>query len=80
MDERCRPLHRHHGPALGAKPDRGYPNMDLVSPELGFIDIARRLGVEGLRVATPGELRSALDRALGARWPFQLDVAIEGRP
>ena len=65
---------------FGAKPDRGYPNMDLVSPDLGFVDIARGLGVEGMRVATPGELRTALDRALGAGRPFLLDVAIEGRP
>ncbi|HTI54222.1 MAG TPA: thiamine pyrophosphate-binding protein [Verrucomicrobiae bacterium] len=65
---------------FGAKPDRGYPNMDLVSPDLGFVDIARGLGVEGVRVTTPGELRPALDRALGAGRPFLLDVAIEGRP
>ncbi len=65
---------------FGAKPDRGYPNMDLVSPDLGFVDIARGLGVEGVRVSTPGELRPALDRALDAKRPFLLDVAIEGRP
>jgi benzoylformate decarboxylase len=65
---------------FGAKPDRGYPNMDLVAPDLGFVDLARGMGVEALRVATPGELRPALDKALGARRPFLLDVAIEGRP
>jgi thiamine pyrophosphate-dependent acetolactate synthase large subunit-like protein len=54
--------------------------MDLVSPDLGFVEIARGLGVEGARVATPAELRPALDRALGAGRPFLLDVAIEGRP
>jgi len=64
---------------FGAKPDRGYPNMDLVSPELGFVDLARGLGVEGVRVATPGELRPALDKALAAGGPILLDVAIEGR-
>jgi benzoylformate decarboxylase len=64
---------------FGAKPDRGYPNMDLVSPDLGFVDIARGLGVEGMRVTTPGELRPALEKALGAGRPFLLDVAIEGR-
>jgi len=36
--------------------------------------------VEGARVSTPGELRPALHRALGAGRPFLLDVAIEGRP
>ncbi len=64
---------------FGAKPDRGYPNMDLVTPDLGFVDLARGMGVEGARITTPGELRPALDKALGARRPFLLDVAIEGR-
>jgi benzoylformate decarboxylase len=64
---------------FGAKPDRGYPNMDLVSPDLGFVDLARGMGVEAMRVATPGELRPALDKALAARRPFLLDVAIEGK-
>jgi benzoylformate decarboxylase len=64
---------------FGAKPDRGYPNMDLVAPDLGFVDLARGLGVEGVRVTRPGELRPALDKALGAGRPFLVDVAIEGR-
>jgi len=65
---------------FGAKPERGYPNMDLVAPDLGFVDLARGMGVEGLRVTQPGELRPAFDKALGAGRPFLLDVAIEGRP
>ncbi len=64
---------------FGAKPDRGYPNMDLVSPDLGFVDLARGMGVEAMRVTTPGELRPALAKALGAGRPFLLDVSIEGR-
>jgi benzoylformate decarboxylase len=64
---------------FGAKPDRGYPNMDLVAPDLGFVDLARGLGVEGARVTTPGALRPALDKALETRRPFLLDVVIEGR-
>jgi len=64
---------------FGAKPDRGYPNMDLVSPDLGFVDMARGMGVDGARVTEPGELRLALERALKADRPFLLDVAIEGR-
>jgi benzoylformate decarboxylase len=64
---------------FGAKPDRGYPNMDLVSPDLGFVDLARGMGVEGARVTKPNELRPALDKALGAGRPYLLDIAIEGR-
>ena len=65
--------------SFGVKPDRAYPNMDLVAPDLGFVDLARGMGVEAMRVATPGELRPALEKALGAGRPFLLDVAIEGR-
>src|SRR5262249_53967374 len=65
---------------FGAKPDRGYPNMDLASPDLGFVDLARGMGVEGARVTAPDELRPALDKAFSAGRPFLLDVAIEGRP
>ena len=65
---------------FGAKPERGYPHMDLVSPDLGFVEIARGMGVEGARVARPDDLRPAIDNALAAGRPFLLDVAIEGRP
>jgi benzoylformate decarboxylase len=65
---------------FGAKPDRGYPHMDLVPPELGFVDIARGMGVEAARISRPGELRPALDKAFGSGRPFLLDVAVEGRP
>jgi benzoylformate decarboxylase len=64
---------------FGAKPERGYPHMDLVSPDLGFVDLARGMGVEGARVTAPGELRPALEKALAGRRPFLLDVAVEGR-
>jgi len=64
---------------FGAKPDRAYPNMDLVSPDLGYVDLARGMGVEAMRVITPGELRPALQKALGAGRPFLIDVAIEGK-
>jgi len=65
---------------FGAKPERGYPNMDLVAPDLGFVDLARGMGVEAARVTKPADLRAALDGALGSGRPFLLDVVIEGRP
>jgi benzoylformate decarboxylase len=65
---------------FGTKPDRGYPHMDLTAPDLGFVELARGMGVEAARVATPDALRPALEKALGARRPVLLDVAVEGRP
>jgi benzoylformate decarboxylase len=76
---RMRGKHVLYRQRFGAKPERGYPNMDLVGPDLGFVELARGLGVEAVRVTTPGELRPALDKALAAARPFLLDVAIEGR-
>jgi benzoylformate decarboxylase len=64
---------------FGAKPERGYPHMDLVSPDLGFVELARGMGVDGARVSKPDELRPAIEQALAARRPFVLDVAVEGR-
>jgi benzoylformate decarboxylase len=64
---------------FGVKPDRGYIHMDLTTPDLGFVDIARGLGVDGARVTRPEDLRPALDTALGASRPYLLDVAIEGK-
>ena len=64
---------------FGAKPDRGYPNMDLAGPDLGFVDLARGLGVDGERITEPDALGPALAHAIGAKRPFLLDVAIEGR-
>ncbi len=63
---------------FGAKPGRGYPHMDLSQPALGFVDIARGLGVTGERVTQPEALGAALGRALGAGRPYLLDVDIEG--
>ena len=64
---------------FGAKPERGYPHMDLVSPDLGFVEMARGMGVDGARVTKPDDLRPAIEKALAARRPFLLDVAVEGR-
>jgi benzoylformate decarboxylase len=64
---------------FGAKPDRGYPHMDLGRPDLGFVDLARGMGVGGARLGKPEALRPALERALSGGRPFLLDVEIEGR-
>jgi benzoylformate decarboxylase len=65
---------------FGAKPERGYPNMDLVTPDLGFVDLARGMGVAAARVTKPAELRPALEKAIASGKPYLLDVAIEGKP
>jgi benzoylformate decarboxylase len=62
---------------FGAKPDRPYLNMDLARPKLGFLDLARGLGLSAERVTAPGELTGALSRAIAAKRPHLIEVVIE---
>jgi benzoylformate decarboxylase len=62
---------------FGVRPDRTYPHMDLRPPDLGFVDLAKGLGVQGVRVTAPGDLGPALTRALSAQRPYLLDVLVE---
>jgi len=60
-------------------PPRDYPlSFDLSEPELRFVDLARGMGMGGLRVETIEEVGPAIRQALAHRGPFLLDVAVEG--
>jgi benzoylformate decarboxylase len=63
---------------FGVPAGRPYPHMDLVTPELGFADMARGMGVAAQRVTRPGEIAGALRTALAAGVPYLLDVVVEG--
>jgi len=64
---------------FGAKPDRPYLHMDLGQPRLGFLDLARGLGLSAERITAPGELTGALSRAIAAKRPHLIEVVIEGK-
>jgi benzoylformate decarboxylase len=58
---------------------RDYPlSFDLSKPSLGFVDMARGMGVEGVRVEKPEEVGPAIQRAMEHEGPFLIDVALEG--
>ena len=61
---------------FGAKPDRPYLHMDLGKPRLGFLDLARGLGVSAERITAPGELTGAMSRAIAAKRPHLIEVVI----
>jgi len=65
---------------FGAKPDRAYLHMDLAKPSLGFLDLARGLGLTAERITAPGELTGALSRAIAAKRPHLIEVVIESKP
>jgi len=62
---------------FGVPADRPYLQMDLTTPELGFVEMARGMGVAGQRVTTPGDLGRALRAAFRADAPYLLDVVVE---
>jgi benzoylformate decarboxylase len=53
-----------------------FTGMDITEPEIDFAKLAESMGVAGRRVSRAGELRPALDWALGETGPTLLDVRI----
>jgi benzoylformate decarboxylase len=59
--------------------NRGYPHMDLGAPSLGFVDMARGMGVQGVRVEEPEALGPALREAFAAGAPRLVEIAVEAK-
>ena len=53
-------------------------SFDLSYPPLQFAEMAKSMGVEGVRVEEPGGIAPAIDRALAHRGPFLIDLVLEG--
>jgi benzoylformate decarboxylase len=60
-------------------PKHDFPlSFDLSSPPLHFVDLARGLGVPGLRVEKPWEIGPAIQQMLAHPGPFLIDLVLEG--
>jgi benzoylformate decarboxylase len=60
-------------------PKHDFPlSFDLSYPPLGFVEMARGMGVEGTRVERPEQIGPAIDRALAHKGPFLIDLVLEG--
>jgi benzoylformate decarboxylase len=60
-------------------PKHDFPlSFDLSYPALGFVEIARGMGVEAIRIEKPDQIEDAIDRALKHPGPFLIDLALEG--
>lgn len=53
------------------------PGLDLESPKVDFVGLARSFGVNGERVENPGELTAALRRGLASGGPYLLDAVLD---
>jgi thiamine pyrophosphate-dependent acetolactate synthase large subunit-like protein len=56
-----------------------YKRLDLGKPRLGFLDLARGLGLSAERITAPGALTNALSRAIAAQRPHLIEVIIEAK-
>jgi thiamine pyrophosphate-dependent acetolactate synthase large subunit-like protein len=60
-------------------PVHEYPiSFDLSYPPLGFVDMARGMGVQGVRVEAPEQVEPAVRRMLDHTGPFLVDLVLEG--
>jgi thiamine pyrophosphate-dependent acetolactate synthase large subunit-like protein len=60
-------------------PKHEFPvSFDLSYPPLRFDELARGMGVEGVRVESPSEIAPAIERAFAHRGPFLIDLVLEG--
>jgi benzoylformate decarboxylase len=69
-----RRLHAYNGPA--AK-EQSYIGIDLVSPAIQFVDLARALGVHAECAERPADLHQALQAAMQRQGPTLIDVPLE---
>ena len=59
--------------------NRPYPHMDLKDPSLGFVDMARGMGVDGIEVTGPEQIGPAIRKGLSADAPYLVDLVISGK-
>lgn len=59
-------------------PKHDFPlSFDLSHPALQFVDLARGMGVPGLRVERPEQIAPAIEQALATKGPFLIDLVLE---
>jgi benzoylformate decarboxylase len=61
------------------KSNKPYMHMDLSGPVMGFVDMARGMGVAGTYVAKADDIEAAVEAAFKTGKPHLLEVEIEGK-
>jgi len=64
---------------FAARSDGPYPHMDLSDPVLGFVEMAKGMGVQGKLVSKPEDLHRTVKEALSTKGPYLLDVVVAGK-
>jgi benzoylformate decarboxylase len=54
-------------------------HMDLTGPALGFVDLAKGMGVAGTHVAKADDIKAAIAAAFKTGKPHLVEIEIEGK-
>ena len=58
--------------------DGSYRHLDLTDPNIDYVSVARGFGVEGRRVAEPGEIGPVVREAFASGEPRLLELVVDG--
>jgi benzoylformate decarboxylase len=64
---------------FNVKSNKPYMHMDLTGPTLGFVDLARGMGVAGTHVAKAADIKPAIAAAFASGNPHLIEIEIEGK-
>jgi benzoylformate decarboxylase len=61
------------------KSNKPYMHMDLTGPVLGFVDLAKGMGVAGTHVTKAEDIQGAVAAAFKSTKPHLIEIEIEGK-
>ncbi len=61
------------------KSNKPYQHMDLTGPTMGFVDLARGMGVAGTHVTKADDIKAAVAAAFASGKPHLIEIEIEGK-
>ncbi len=61
------------------KSNKPYMHMDLTGPTMGFVDLAKGMGVAGTYVSKADDIKAAVEAAFKSGKPHLIEVEIEGK-
>ncbi len=61
------------------KSNKPYMHMDLTGPTMGFVDLAKGMGVAGTYVSKADDIKAAVEAAFKSGKPHLVEIEIEGK-
>lgn len=61
------------------KSNKPYMHMDLTGPVLGFVELAKGMGLAGTHVTSPDDIKAAVSAAFKSGKPHLVEIEIEGK-